>query len=102
MRSLRRALVTVCGLMIVPAAAFAQATLAGTVKDPTGAVLPGVTIEASSPVLIEKTRTALTDGAGQYRIESLQPGTLPSEYTRPSRQKRQTNLLRTRRRGRVR
>ena len=72
MRSVTRTLVTVCGLMIVPAAAFAQATLAGTVKDPTGAVLPGVTIEASSPALIEKIRTALTDTTGQYRIESLQ------------------------------
>src|SRR5258705_7165657 len=81
MRSLRRALVTVCGLMIFPAAAFAQATLAGTVKDPSGAVLPGVTIEASSPVLIEKTRTALTDAAGQYRIESLQPGTYTVTFT---------------------
>ena len=75
MRSFMRALVTVCGLMIFPAAAFAQVTLAGTVKDPSGAVLPGVTIAASSDVLIEKIRAATTDAAGQYRIESLQPGT---------------------------
>src|SRR5438876_6222109 len=81
MRSVRRALVTVCGLMIFPAAAFAQATLAGTVRDPSGAVLPGATIEASSPVLIERTRTATTDATGQYRIESLQPGTYTVTFT---------------------
>src|SRR5215468_971071 len=69
-----RALVAVCGLVFVPSVAFAQATLAGTVKDPSGGVLPGVTVEATSPVLIERIRTALTDAAGQYRIESLQPG----------------------------
>src|SRR5207249_9792780 len=45
------------------------------------AVLPGVTIEASSPVLIEKTRSATTDAAGQYRIESLQPGTYTVTFT---------------------
>src|SRR5438552_11105600 len=59
----------------LPSAAYAQVTLAGTVKDASGGVLPGVTVEASSPVLIEKVRTATTDAAGQYRIESLQPGT---------------------------
>ena len=63
---------------ILPSAAWAQVALAGTVKDASGAVLPGVTVEASSPALIEKTRSAMTDAAGQYRIESLQPGT----YTR--------------------
>ena len=63
---------------LAPSAAWAQATLAGTVKDASGAVLPGVTVEAASPALIEKIRTAVTDGTGQYRIESLQPGT----YTR--------------------
>jgi Carboxypeptidase regulatory-like domain len=81
MRSFRCALVAVCGLMIFPAASFAQATLAGTVKGPSGAVLPGVTINASSPVLIEKIRTATTDAAGQYRIESLQPGTYTVTFT---------------------
>src|SRR5262245_18785264 len=74
MRSVVHALVAVSALMIVPQTAFAQATLSGTVKDPSGGVLPGVTIEASSPVLIERIRTASTDAAGQYRIESLQPG----------------------------
>ena len=50
-------------------------TLAGTVRDASGAVLPGVTVEASSPALIEKTRSAVTDGSGQYQITNLPPGT---------------------------
>jgi hypothetical protein len=54
---------------------MAQATLTGTVRDGSGGVLPGVTVEASSPALIEKTRTAVTDGSGQYRIVDLAPGT---------------------------
>src|SRR5437867_1487620 len=72
---MRGVVVAVLLCLVAPAAAFAQATLAGTVKDASGAVLPGVTVEASSPVLIEKTRSATSDAAGQYRIESLQPGT---------------------------
>src|SRR4030095_9485788 len=68
-------------VLLAPAAAFAQTTLAGTVKDPSGAVLPGVTIEASSPVLIEKSRMATSDAAGQYRIESLQPGPYTVTFT---------------------
>src|SRR5438132_2356074 len=66
---------------LVPSALYAQVTLAGTVKDASGGVLPGVTVEASSPVLIEKTRAATTDAAGQYRIESLQPGTYTVTFT---------------------
>jgi hypothetical protein len=66
----------VLGLFVlVPAAAFAQASITGVVKDSSGAVLPGVTVEASSPGLIEKTRTAVTDGSGQYRIVDLRAGT---------------------------
>jgi hypothetical protein len=61
--------------MTLPSAVSAQVTLAGTVNDASGGVLPGVTVEATSPVLIEKTRTATTDASGQYRIETLQPGT---------------------------
>jgi hypothetical protein len=64
----------VAALLLVPSLALAQATLTGTVKDGSGAVLPGVTVEASSDVLIEKTRTAVTDGSGQYRIIDLRPG----------------------------
>jgi hypothetical protein len=58
-------------------------TIAGTVRDTTGAVLPGVTVEASSPVLIEKTRTAVSDGAGQYQIVSLVPGAYTVTFTLP-------------------
>src|SRR2546425_12667660 len=61
--------------VVVPTAAYAQASIVGTVKDPSGAVLPGVTVEASSPVLIEKTRSVVTSGTGQYAIEDLRPGT---------------------------
>jgi hypothetical protein len=56
-------------------AAQVLGTVAGTVTDASGAVLPGVTVEASSPALIEKVRTGATDGAGQYRIVNLPPGT---------------------------
>jgi len=58
----------------MPGVAHAQSAIAGVVKDTSGAVLPGVTVEASSPVLIEKTRTAVTDPAGQYKIVDLRPG----------------------------
>src|SRR6188474_1820168 len=62
-------------LTFVPALAHAQATVSGTVRDQSGAVLPGVTVEAASPVLIEKVRSAVTDANGQYRVEDLRPGT---------------------------
>src|SRR6266540_4910604 len=61
-------------LVLAPAAAFAQATIAGTVTDTSGAVLPGVTVEAASPALIEKVRSVVTDGSGQYQIVNLPPG----------------------------
>ena len=56
-------------------------TIAGSAKDPSGAVLPGVTVEASSPALIEKVRTATTDSAGLYRIVNLPPGTYAVTFT---------------------
>jgi len=65
----------------VPVAAFAQASIVGTVKDASGAVLPGVTVEASSPALIEKARTIVTNGAGQYAIENLRPGSYVVTFT---------------------
>ena len=76
-----RALLGVGLLFLIPTAASAQATLAGTVKDSSGAVLPGVSVEASSPVLIEKTRSGLTDATGQYRITDLLPGTYALTFT---------------------
>jgi hypothetical protein len=57
-----------------PTMCLAQASITGLVKDASGAVLPGVTVEAASPALIEKVRTSVTDGAGQYRIQDLRPG----------------------------
>jgi hypothetical protein len=62
-------------VMCAPAAALAQSVITGVVRDSSGAVLPGVTVEASSPVLIENARTAVTDGQGQYRIIELRAGT---------------------------
>jgi hypothetical protein len=64
----------VFGIAVAPSVAFAQASIAGVVKDSSGAVLPGATVEASSPTLIEKVRSAITDGTGQYKIENLRPG----------------------------
>src|ERR1700730_11338157 len=70
-------------LVVVPSTAFAQASITGIVKDTSGGVLPGVTVEASSPVLIEKARTAIPDSAGQYRIVNLGPGTYTLTFTLP-------------------
>src|SRR3954471_12888835 len=75
MRALLRVLGLLALLCVAPASAWAQTALAGVVKDNSGAVLPGVSVEAASPALIEKVRTAVTDGNGRYRIENLQPGT---------------------------
>jgi hypothetical protein len=66
---------------LLPSAAHAQASITGVVKDSSGAVLPGVTVEASSPALIEKTRTAVTDESGRYRIVDLRPGTYMVNFT---------------------
>ncbi len=76
-----RAVLGLACLLFIPAAAYAQASIAGTVKDASGAVLPGVTVEAASPVLIEKVRSAVTDGAGQYQIVDLRPGSYTMTFT---------------------
>ena len=60
---------------LLPTVAFAQASITGTVKDTSGAVLPGVTVEAASPVLIEKVRESVTDANGRFQIVDLRPGT---------------------------
>src|SRR5207302_4411967 len=70
-------------VLLLPGTVFAQAVLTGAVHDASGAVLPGVTVEAASPALIEKTRSATTDGSGQYRIIDLQPGTYAVTFTLP-------------------
>src|SRR5688572_56401 len=81
MRGLRLVLLALAMVVGIPMAAFAQATLTGIVRDTSGAVLPGVTVEASSPVLIEKTRTAVTDGTGRYQIIDLRPGSYTVTFT---------------------
>jgi hypothetical protein len=67
-------LLAVACVVLIPVLAHAQAEIAGVVKDASGSVLPGVTVEAASPALIEKVRNAVTDGSGQYRIIELRPG----------------------------
>ena len=61
-------------LCLLPGTALAQSAFTGVVKDDTGAVLPGVTVEASSPALIEKSKSTVTDGSGAYRLVDLRPG----------------------------
>src|SRR5713101_4672716 len=68
-------------VLLLPVAAHAQAAITGVAKDVSGGVLPGVTVEAASPVLIEKVRAAVTDGTGQYRIVDLRPGTYTVTFT---------------------
>ena len=72
--------------MLMPAVAWAQAGgsgITGAVLDTSGAVLPGVTVEASSPVLIEGTRVTFTDGTGRYRFVDLRPGVYTVVFTLP-------------------
>ncbi len=71
-------------LVLLPASAWAQGetgTIAGVVKDTTGAVMPGVTVEASSPALIEKVRVVTTDAQGQYKVIDLRTGTYTVTFT---------------------
>src|SRR5499426_1952186 len=63
--------------------AFAQASITGVARDSSGAVLPGATVEASSPALIEKTRSVVTSGTGQYAIVDLRPGIYTVTFTLP-------------------
>jgi Carboxypeptidase regulatory-like domain len=75
MRRASMSVLILAAALLLPSLAFAQGAVTGSVKDESGAVLPGVTVEAASPALIEKVRTAITDGTGQYRITGLNPGT---------------------------
>src|SRR5438067_3588922 len=61
--------------------ASAQSIIAGVARDTSSAVLPGVTVEASSDVLIERSRTVTTDGDGRYSIVDLRPGTYSITFT---------------------
>src|SRR3954471_9733657 len=81
MRALATGTFVIATLLILSTSAFAQPAIAGIVKDASGAILPGVNVEATSPVLIEKSRTVVTDGTGQYRIVDLKPGTYTVTFT---------------------
>ena len=82
-RFLGLAVAALACLVVLPAVASAQSAIVGIVKDTSGAVLPGVTVEAASDVLIEKTRSVITDGSGGYKIVDLRPGTYVVTFTLP-------------------
>jgi len=78
-------IVMVSGLLLLPPAVWAQTSgaIAGIARDTSGAVLPGVTVEAASPSLIEKVRSVVTDAQGLYKIVDLRPGTYSVTFTLP-------------------
>jgi hypothetical protein len=78
-----RCLAVVALMALLPSLAHAQSSITGTIRDASGAVLPGVTVEASSPVLIEKVRSTVSDGSGLYRLTELLPGTYSLTFTLP-------------------
>ena len=78
-----RTTVFLCAFMLISTLVSAQSRIAGTVTDESGAVLPGVTVEAASPVLIEKVRTAITDGEGRFDITNLRAGDYTVTFTLP-------------------
>lgn len=82
-RIIRATLALLASLLLLPAVTNAQSTgiIAGVARDTSGAVMPGVTVEAASPALIEKVRTATTDGEGQYKLVDLTPGTYSVTFT---------------------
>src|SRR5688500_19838268 len=74
----------VCSVfLLIPSLAFAQATITGTVRDTSGAVLPGVTVEATSPALAGTSRPVVSDGSGIYRIIDLPPAAYTVTATPP-------------------
>jgi len=82
MRHVAKAALLAAIVVLLPSLAHAQ-SLAGTIRDASGAVLPGVTVEAASPALIEKVRTTVSDGTGLYRIQGLTPGIYKLTFTLP-------------------
>jgi len=80
-RRITRTLLAFAGAMLLSSVAYAQSSIVGVVKDSSGAAMPGVTVEASSDVLIEKVLSAITDGDGAYRIAGLRPGTYKVTFT---------------------
>ena len=83
MRLFARGVVVLLALGLEASTAYAQASITGVVRDTSGSVLPGVTVEAASPALIEKVRSVVTDGTGQYRIEQLRPGVYSVSFMLP-------------------
>src|SRR5262245_7585482 len=82
MRGLVRTLAVLSAVFLLPVSAYAQqASISGVIRDASGGVLPGVSVEATSPVLTEKVRSVVTDGTGQYRIVELPPGTYSVTYS---------------------
>lgn len=81
MRLVPRVLFVASIVLLLPIAVRAQGSIAGSAKDTSGAILPGVTVEASSAALIEKTRSVVTDSAGQYKIIDLPPGVYDVTFT---------------------
>jgi len=79
----RIGVVVLASVLLLPAIVSAQSAFTGIVRDTSGAVLPGVTVEAASPVLIEKVRSAVTDNDGLYRIVDLRPGTYTLTFSLP-------------------
>ena len=91
-RALKGILAVATFLVLLPAVSSAQVgQVAGTVRDTSGAVMPGVTVEVTSPALIEKVRSTTTDGSGQYRITNLPVGTYSVAFTLPGFSKQQQN-----------
>jgi hypothetical protein len=72
-----------CLALLSTSASAQTSTISGTVKDTSGGVLPGVTVEVSSPALIEKVRTVVTDNDGKYSVVSLRPGLYSVSFTLP-------------------
>src|SRR4051812_36080841 len=79
--STRSALLALACLLALPVVASAQSVIAGEVRDQSGGLLPGVTVEVASPALIEKVRSVTTDDRGQYRVVDLRPGTYTVTFT---------------------
>src|SRR5262245_41079353 len=73
----------IASILLLPASGWAQSSIAGVVRDASGAVLPGATVEASSPALIDKVRTAVSDAQGLYRIVDLRPGMYTVTFSLP-------------------
>jgi hypothetical protein len=83
MRGFTRAFIVAALALFAPTAAFAQTSITGTVKDASGAVLPGITVEAASDVLTAKVRTTVTAGNGRFQLVDLRPGAYVVTFALP-------------------